>query len=309
MKSKIMTLALINALAASAVAGHSIDFVRQMSDGVRGTFTCDCYSTRQTGVGKMSWFPSPACWIDSLNTSRTCKVWAIMPLRKIEQNSILPIWHYSQKPRSHIREQSTRYQFQYLGTIAESGVTHSARIENVFDVDAGDVFRHFGRDTKGIESMLVSEWGSDATNDTVLCSSGRIGLEGGGIVLMYGLTMRLDGECRFRFSVNGMGDVHEEIFKVEGGKLFDSKRRLIESKPNVAMTYPGLSIWLSGSDTVSLRISYDHKILSKSEVLDSDIHISLGNLQSISEWLSQPQEKRGSWQADGNCSLDKRQIF
>ena len=126
---------------------------------------------------------------------------------------------------------------------------------------------------------------------------------------MYGLTMRPDGECRFRFSVNGMGDVHEQIFKVEGGKLFDSKRRLIESKPNVAMTYPGLSIWLSGSDTVSLRISYDHKILSKSEVLDSDIHISLGNLQSISEWLSQPQEKRGSWQADGNCSLDKRQIF
>ena len=78
MKSKIMTLALINALAASAVAGHSIDFVRQMSDGVRGTFTCDCYSTRQTGVGKMSWFPSPACWIDSPNTSRTCKVWAII---------------------------------------------------------------------------------------------------------------------------------------------------------------------------------------------------------------------------------------
>ena len=309
MKSKIMTLALVNALAASAVAGHSIDFDRQMSDGARGTFTCDCYSTRKTGAGKLTWFPSPACWIDSPHASRTCKVWAIMPLRKVEQNSTLPIWHYSQKPQSHIREQSTRYQFQYLGTIAESNATYGACIDNIFDVDAGDLFRYFGRDSEGIETALVGEQGFDATNDTVQCSSGRIGIEDGRLVLMYGLTMRPDGECCFRFSANGMGDINERVFYVKDGKLFDSGRRLIESKPDVVTSSLCSSIWLSGRDTVSLRISPDHKILNEPEARNSDIHISLGNLLSISEWLSQPQEKRGSWQANGNCSLDKRQIF
>lgn len=309
MKNKIMTLALINAFAVSAVAGHSIDFVRQMSDGIRGTFTCDCYSTRKIGAGKMTWFPSPACWIDSPHTSRTCKVWAIMPLRKVEQNSTLPIWHYSQKPQSHLREQSARYQFQYLGAIAESNAAYGACIENVFDVDAGDLFRHFGRDSKGVEAALVSEWDLDATNDTVQCSSGRIGIDDGRSVLMYGLTLRPDGECCFRFSVNGMGDIHERIFYVKDGKLFDSGRRLIESRPDVVTSSPGSSIWLSGRDTVSLRISYDYKILREPEARNSDILISLGNLLSISDWLSQPQVKRGSWQANGNCSLDKRQIF
>lgn len=93
MKNMIMTLTQINALAVSAVAGHSIiDFVRQMSDGVLGTFTSDCYSTGKTGAGKMSWFPAPACWIDSPHSSRACKVWAIVPLRRIEQNSTLAVY-------------------------------------------------------------------------------------------------------------------------------------------------------------------------------------------------------------------------
>lgn len=234
-----------------------------------------------------------------------------MPLQKVERNDALPIWHYSQKPGSHQKEPSTRYQIQYSGAVAESNVTFDVCIENVFDIDAGDIFEQFGHDdvgAVGLDRMLLRRRDFPGQNlESIQCSSGRI--EADGEVLMYGLTIRQDGECCFVYSANGMGDDGCFRFTVKEGKLYAGNGRLMGSKPEIESTSPGLSAWLSDHDTVSLRISYNHKLLRSPEVRSSDIHISLCNLLSIFEWISLPQDKRGVWRATGRCSLDKRFIF
>ena len=233
-----------------------------------------------------------------------------MPLRKIEQDSTLPIWHYAQQPKSHIREQSTRYQIQYLAGLAETNVSCDAGIENVFDIDAGDVFQYFSHDDKGIELLLLRERESDKSNvDSVLCSSGRIAIEENKTILMYGLTVCQDGKCLFSFSTNGMVDISNCLFYIQDEKLYVSPNHPVEDKPNRHTISSRASIWLSDPQTLSLRVSNNYEILGDAKAQNSDIHISLDNLMSLFKWLSQPQEKRGVWIANEKCSLDKRQIF
>lgn len=308
-KNSVMVI--IFTLALSAMANQRISFTRQLQGGISASFGCECYSTQRTGTNKMIWYPSAACWVDSFHTNRTCKVWTIMPLRRIEQDMTSPIWHCSQKPRLHEREPSMRCKIQFLCDSAETCVTFDPIVENVFDIDVGDVFPWFGRSVDNpIFSLLEGRSGLHKEQvDSVLCSSGRIGIDGGRVILMYGLMASKDGECYFKFSVNGLTDVMCYNFVEKDGDLFDSSGRQIQASPIVHASSPAIAIWLSASDTVSLRISYDYKAFQDPKAINDDIHISLNNLRSILEWLSQPPEIRGPWQSVEKCSLKKRRIF
>ena len=310
MTIRISVLSLVCVIASSVSADQRIGFTRQLQGASTSTFSCDCYSIQKDGPGKMIWYPSAACRIDSCYVSRTCKIWAIMPLRHVEQSVTLPIWHCSQKTRSAEREPSTRYQIQYIGASAETNFTFGSSVENVFDIDAGDVFAWFGRDTcSPLTGLLGSRGLSEKKGDSVLCSSGRIGIDSGRIVLMYGLTAFQDGEILFSFSVNGLGDIGFYSFIARDGRIFDTNGRQIEAAPIVHASAPALSVRLSSTDLVSLRIEYDHNVHQSEDVTGDDVLISLTNLKSIIDWLSKSPETRGPWQATGKCSLDQRRIF
>lgn len=311
MNMRKWALASVLFLASTVMANQRISFSRQLEGGLRGTFSCDFYSNRLTGVGKMSWYPSAAYWIESPRESTTCKVWAIMPLRRVEQNNALPIWHSSQKPGTPEREPSTRYQIQFLGASAETNTTFAAHIENVFDIDAGDVFSEFGRSANN-HILYAFKKRRDARGlpvEGVLCSSGRIGMDGGRTILMYSLMAYQDGTCTFAFSVNGAVDIQFFDFVCKGGKLFNLIGEPFGTSLVVHSSSPALSIWCSVPDTVNMRISYDYKALLDIADKGCVIHLSLSNLVSILEWLAQSPETRGVWKAAEKCSLEKLQIF
>lgn len=306
---RIFALLLVCAFASAVKAKQHVTFDRQLEGGLNGKFGCDFYSIRRTGAGKMAWYPSAACWINSSHSSRTSKVWAIMPLRRVEQNETLPIWHSSKKPGSATPEPSTLYRIQYMGVSAGPNAALKGCMENIFDIDAGDLFPWFGRSAPNLLLDLFGRDYKDKQEDYILCSSGRIGIDGGSKVLMYGLTVFKDGEVLFAFTPDGFTNGQRLSFFLKDGKVFDRSGRRIESKTKVEWSYPGCAIRISDPDTISMRISYNHDLLKKTDPNDDDIHISLKNLQSILDWLSKESAPRGVWQATEKCSLEKRKIF
>lgn len=295
----------------SAMSNQKINFSRQLQDGTRATFSCDWYSTKKEGLGKIIWYPASACWIDSSLASRTAKVWAIMPLQRVEKNECMPIWHCSQKPKSHIREPSTKYQVHFYGAMAEADTAMATSYENVFDIDAGDLFPWFGRSESNIMTYFLGGQSSAQTHcgDSILCSAGRIGIDHGRVILMYGLTAFQNGECLFNFSVNGLGDSVVYSFTVKDGRLYASNGRQFGDMPIVHSSYPALSVWVSAADTVNMRISYDSKELMDPVPTDDDICFSASNLIDIVDWLGKQSDTRGAWQSMGKCSLKSRRIF
>ena len=310
MNIRILVLSLACAIEMTVVADQRVSFVRQLQGNLNSAFSCDCYSVHREGPWKMFWYPSAACRIDSPYESRTCKVWAIMPLRRVEQNATLPGWHCSQKNGLSKLEPSTRYQIQYIGASAETNVAFEGCVDHVFDIDAGDLFTWVGRDKSNPITGLFEGGRFDKQPDErILCSSGRIDIDRGRTVLTYGLTMSKAGEATFAFSVNGMVDIKFCSFTVKDGNQVNMNGRPIETTPIIHSSSPGLSIRRSNPETISLRIAYNHDFLNDVDASCDDIHISVTNLQSIQDWLSKSPETHGPWQATGKCSLDKRQVF
>ena len=163
---KIVMLMIFLTITPIAFAKERIGFAQQMADGRVCRFNCNFYSFRSTGSLKMHWYPSAACMIDHLQTNRTCKIWAIMPLCGIKASAMSPAWHYSQKPSSPKHETSTRYSVRFVAANAENDF--SVRAMNVFDLDAGDVFPQFGHegvdDVSSLEMSLLGRHDDLPTN-------------------------------------------------------------------------------------------------------------------------------------------------
>ena len=310
MTIRIFVLSLACAIASSSVADQRLSFERELEGDLTSAFSCDCYTIQREGPGKMIWFPTAACKVDSPCESRTCKVWSVMPLRRVEQSATVSGWDCSQKNAVAEMEPSTRYQIQYLGASAETNVTFGGSVEHVFDIDAGDLFAWFGRDASSPLTCLL-ENGSrrEKKLNEILCSSGRIKINCGRGVLMYGLTMNKEGEATFAFSVNGLMDIVFCSFNAKKGNQIDKNGRPLDATPIIHSSSPAISLRLSDPETISLRIAYNRDFLNSADVSCDDIRISVPNLQSIQDWLSKPIETRGVWQATGKCALDQRRIF
>lgn len=308
MNIKILVVGLLVVVSYVTLAMERIGFSCKLPDDRMCAFGCDLYSVRKTGMMKMMWFPSVACQVDSPTNSRTSKVWSMMPLRKIVPGDGL--WHCSQRPGTIGRELSARYSVGYFAASAEGD--ELINVGHVFDMDAGDVFQWFGRSPRCLLTSLLLA-GDDSPPvidlDRVLCSSGRIGLNGGRVVLLYGLTLIANGECWLTYTVNGLGDVGRFDFYCKDGKVYNSRGDLIEARPYVHTSRPALSIRISDPETISICINSDCRLLMSGANSEDDIHISLPNLVSIVEWLSKPEGVRGSWQAGRECSLKARRIF
>lgn len=311
---KVILMMALSVSALSAVAKERICFTRQLTEGMIGTFSCHFYSPRKTGVMKMVWYPRASCLVSQGQKSKSCKVWSVMQLSRIELSTFAPAWHYSQKPSSHRPETSTQYQVRFVATDAER--SDFVEIENVFDFDAGDLFPRFGcevLDADSSQELGMLGWDPFVSNrvDGVLCSSGRIGLDGGHEVLMYSLFAFADGRCRFSWSTNGLMDVRSVDWHYRNGGFYDGSEKPLGPNPYAnAGIRPPLMCALD-SDTIRIRISNSRQLRSN-EIFapgNDDIRVSLRNLVGILDWLSKPRVLHCFWQAPEKCSLKERRIF
>ena len=96
---KVILMMALSVSALSAVAKERICFTRQLTEGMIGTFSCHFYSPRKTGAMKMVWYPRASCLVSQGQKSKSCKVWSVMQLSRIELSTFAPAWHYSGRCR------------------------------------------------------------------------------------------------------------------------------------------------------------------------------------------------------------------